>query len=88
LLALWHDTQETRIGDLPHTATKYLTKPDPRQITADQTETLPERSRQMIREAVDDYEARESAEALCAKDANKLEMLLQARDIVGKEFGP
>jgi hypothetical protein len=28
--------------DLPHTATKYLTKPDPRQITADQTESLPD----------------------------------------------
>lgn len=77
-LALWHDTQETRTGDLPHTATKYLTKPDPRQITADQTESLPERSREMIREAVDEYEARATAEARCAKDADKLEMLLQA----------
>jgi putative hydrolase of HD superfamily len=77
-LALWHDTQETRTGDLPHTAAKYVTKPDPRQITADQTESLPERSREMIREAVDDYESRQSAEALCAKDADKLEMLLQA----------
>jgi putative hydrolase of HD superfamily len=36
-LALWHDSQETRTGDLPQTATTYLTKPDPRQITADQT---------------------------------------------------
>ncbi|MEV7622233.1 HD domain-containing protein [Actinoplanes sp. NPDC089786] len=42
-LALWHDTQETRTGDLPHTATAYLNKPDPRQITADQTERLPTR---------------------------------------------
>jgi putative hydrolase of HD superfamily len=36
-LALWHDTQETRTGDLPHTASAYLTKPDPRKITADQS---------------------------------------------------
>jgi putative hydrolases of HD superfamily len=78
LLALWHDTQETRTGDLPHTVSAYLTRPDPRQITADQTENLPERSREMIREAVDEYESRQSAEALCAKDADKLEMLLQA----------
>ncbi len=77
-LALWHDTQETRTGDLPHTATKYLTKPDPRQITADQIKGLPERSREMIREAVDEYESRQTAEALCARDADKLEMLLQA----------
>lgn len=78
LLALWHDSQETRTGDLPHTVSRYLTKPEPRQITADQTEKLPERSREMVRGAVDEYESRQSAEALCAKDADKLEMLLQA----------
>jgi putative hydrolase of HD superfamily len=83
-LALWHDSQETRTGDLPHTVDGYLTKPDPRQITADQTGRLPERAREMIRRAVDEYESRQTAEALCAKDADKLEMLLQAieyRDI-------
>lgn len=77
-LALWHDTQETRTGDLPHTARDYLAKPDPRQITADQTARLPERSRDLIRSAVDEYELRETPEALCAADADKLEMLLQA----------
>jgi putative hydrolase of HD superfamily len=77
-LALWHDTQETRTGDLPLTAVEYLRKPEPRQITADQTAALPDRSRDLVREAVDEYETRESAEALCAKDADKLEMLLQA----------
>ncbi|MET0237424.1 MAG: HD domain-containing protein [Kibdelosporangium sp.] len=83
-LALWHDTQETRTGDLPHTAGAYLAKPEPRRVTADQTEKLPERSREMIRDAVDEYETRQTAEAWCAKDADKLEMLLQAveyRDI-------
>lgn len=77
-LALWHDTQETRTGDLPHTAAAYLTKPDPRRITADQTDQLPERSRETVRNAVDEYESRQTLEALCAKDADKLEMLLQA----------
>lgn len=83
-LALWHDTQETRTGDLPHTASGYLTKPDPRQITHDQTTTLPDPSRELIRTAVEEYESQQSAEAWCAKDADKLEMLLQAleyRDI-------
>ncbi|HWS36710.1 MAG TPA: HD domain-containing protein [Actinoplanes sp.] len=83
-LALWHDTQETRTGDLPHTATRYLDKPDPRRITADQTGELPDRSRDTVRAAVDEYESRQTLEALCAKDADKLEMLLQAieyRDI-------
>ncbi|MEU5261761.1 HD domain-containing protein [Amycolatopsis sp. NPDC021455] len=83
-LAVWHDTQETRTGDLPLTAVDYLRKPEPREITADQTAALPPRSRDVVREAVDEYETRSSAEALCAKDADKLEMLLQAleyRDI-------
>jgi putative hydrolase of HD superfamily len=83
-LALWHDTQETRTGDLPHTANPYLSKPDPREITSDQTEKLPARSRELVRDAVEEYEARQSPEAQCAKDADKLEMLLQAieyRDI-------
>lgn len=77
-LALWHDTQETRTGDLPHTVSGYITKPDPRAITADQTADLPPKSRQAVRDAVEEYEAKESAEARCASDADKLEMLLQA----------
>ncbi len=84
LLALWHDTQETRTGDLPHTVSDYLTRPDPRRITADQTVRLPERSRDLVRDAVAEYESRSSIEATCARDADKLEMLLQAveyRDI-------
>src|SRR5215471_11225509 len=84
LLALWHDSQETRTGDLPHTADSYLTKPEPQRITDDQTAKLPDRSRGMVREAVEEYESRQTPEALCARDADKLEMLLQAveyRDI-------
>ncbi|MEV8615709.1 HD domain-containing protein [Amycolatopsis sp. NPDC051373] len=83
-LALWHDTQETRTGDIPHTATKYMSKPEPREITADQTAALPDASCTMVRNAVDEFESRETLEARCAKDADKLEMLFQAveyRDI-------
>jgi len=83
-LALWHDTQETRTGDLPPTLKDYADSPDPRQITADQTAALPARARETVRDAVDEYEQRETAEALCAKDADRLDMLLQAveyRDI-------
>lgn len=83
-LALWHDTQETRTGDLPHTIKGFLDKPDPRKITEAQTAALPEPARESVRRAVDEYEAVETTEARCAKDADKLEMLLQAveyRDI-------
>ncbi|GAA3863269.1 HD domain-containing protein [Saccharothrix violaceirubra] len=78
LLALWHDTQETRTGDLPHTAGDYLAKPDPQAITADQTARLPQRSRDTVRDAVAEFEAKDTVEARCARDADKLEMLLQA----------
>ncbi|GAA3298365.1 HD domain-containing protein [Dactylosporangium vinaceum] len=77
-LALWHDSQETRTGDLPHTATTYMDTPNPRRITADQTAHLPERTQAAVRGAVEEYESRQTLEALCAKDADKLEMLLQA----------
>lgn len=77
-LALWHDTQETRTGDLPHTIAGYITKPNPQAITADQTAKLPQRSRDAVRDAVTEYEAKETPEARCASDADKLEMLLQA----------
>ncbi|HEY0637631.1 MAG TPA: HD domain-containing protein [Pseudonocardiaceae bacterium] len=77
-LALWHDTQETRIGDIPHTARPYLDKPNPQQVTADQTEHLPTAVRDVIRAAVKEYEAKQTPEARCAADADKLEMLLQA----------
>jgi putative hydrolases of HD superfamily len=83
-LGLWHDTQETRTGDLPHTVRPYLAKPEPRDITADQTAKMPERSRDLVRAAVDEFERCESREAQCARDADALEMLLQAveyRDI-------
>jgi putative hydrolase of HD superfamily len=49
-----------------------------RTITGDQTESLPERSRESVRGAVDEYESRQTLESLCSKDADKLEMLLQA----------
>lgn len=43
-----------------------------------QAAALPEKSRNAIRAAVDECETLESFESLCAKDADKLEMLLQA----------
>jgi putative hydrolase of HD superfamily len=77
-LAIWHDSQETRTGDLPHTVKPYLAKPDPEQITADQTAQLPTRAGDSVRSAVAEYEAAATTEAHCARDADKLEMLLQA----------
>jgi putative hydrolase of HD superfamily len=78
LLAIWHDSQESRTGDIPHTAKPYLDKPVPSAITADQTAHLPESAGKTIRAAVDEYEEQRTPEARCAKDADKLECLIQA----------
>ncbi len=77
-LAVWHDSQEIRTGDIPHTATPYLDGPSPEAITADQTAELPEAARKTVHEAVAEYEAQQTVEARCARDADKLECLLQA----------
>lgn len=78
LLAIWHDSQETRTGDLPHSARPYVTGPDPIAITNDQTAVLPDLAAKTVRESVAEYEAGVTAEARCAHDADKLECLLQA----------
>jgi putative hydrolase of HD superfamily len=77
-LGLWHDSQETRIGDIPHSAKPYVTTQSNEAITADQVAGLPSRSAQSIVDAVAEYEAQGTIEAICAKDADKLECLIQA----------
>lgn len=76
-LAVWHDTQETRTGDVNHLGRKYASAGDPQAVPADQTAGLPEVLASTVRELVAEYEAKESPEAVCARDADKLECLLQ-----------
>ncbi len=78
LLAVWHDSQETRTGDIPHTARSYLDKPSPAAITADQIANLSDTTAKTIQEAVAEYEEQLTPEAQCAKDADRLECLIQA----------
>lgn len=78
LLAVWHDSQETRTGDVNHLGKKYTEgEADPREITADQVAGMPEILAQAVTELVAEYEAKESPEAVCARDADKLECMLQ-----------
>ncbi|WP_079173118.1 HD domain-containing protein [Streptomyces monashensis] len=48
------------------------------QVTGDQTAALPGPLADVVGSAVAEYEARDSAESVCARDADKLECLLQA----------
>ncbi|MER7462125.1 HD domain-containing protein [Streptomyces sp. NPDC097981] len=76
-LAVWHDTQETRTGDVNHLGKKYAPAGDPQAVTADQTAGMPDVLASAIRELVAEYEAKDSPEAICARDADKLECMLQ-----------
>jgi putative hydrolase of HD superfamily len=79
-LALWHDSQETRTTDLPHLTKNYVSAAANEQVTRDQVAPLPPSVAGMISAAVAEYEAAETPEARCARDADKLECLLQARE--------
>ncbi|WP_328890200.1 HD domain-containing protein [Streptomyces sp. NBC_00316] len=76
-LAVWHDSQETRTGDVNRLGKKYAPSADPEAVTADQVAGMPEVLASAIREVVAEYEAKESPEAVCARDADKLECMIQ-----------
>ena len=79
-LALWHDSQETRITDIPHLTRNYVSAAGNEQVTGDQVAGLPAAIAEMITAAVAEYEAAGTREARCARDADKLDCLLQARE--------
>jgi putative hydrolases of HD superfamily len=78
VLCLFHDTQETRVGDIPHIGRRYLTAADNETVTADQTAGFPSPVADTIRDVVAEYERGETVEAIVAHDADKLECLIQA----------
>ncbi|WP_414169924.1 HD domain-containing protein [Streptoverticillium reticulum] len=77
LLAVWHDSQESRTGDVNHLGKKYADAVDPRNVTADQVAGMPEALAEAIRAVIAEYEDKDTPEAVCARDADKLECLLQ-----------
>ncbi|SDY39458.1 putative hydrolases of HD superfamily [Micromonospora pattaloongensis] len=78
MMCVLHDTQETRITDIPHIAKRYLTAAPNTAITADQVADCPPVVAETIASAVAEYEAGETLEAVVARDADKLECLVQA----------
>ncbi|MBI3687128.1 MAG: HD domain-containing protein [Actinobacteria bacterium] len=77
-LAVFHDTQETRVGDIPHVGRRYLTAADNEAVTIDQVADCPPVVAGVLRDIVATYEAQDTPEALVAKDADRLECLIQA----------
>ncbi|MDV5147496.1 HD domain-containing protein [Streptomyces sp. SBC-4] len=78
LMCLFHDTQETRIGDIPHIGRRYIDAATKQTVTADQVSAAHPAVKAGIQRVVDEYEANDSPEAIVAKDADKLECLVQA----------
>ncbi|MCK2217450.1 HD domain-containing protein [Actinomadura sp. ATCC 31491] len=77
-MALFHDSQETRVTDIPYLGKRYLKAAPNEEVTADQTRGVSGPVADMVRDAVAEYEEKASIEAVCARDADKLECLLQA----------
>lgn len=77
-MSLFHDTQETRITDIPYIGKRYLKAAPNEEVTADQVAGLPRSVAEMVSDAVGEYEEKTSLEAVCARDADKLECLIQA----------
>lgn len=63
LLAVWHDSKETRTGDVNYLGKKYSSSadPDPQEVTADQTAEMPEVLASAVRQWVSEYEVKDRA---------------------------
>lgn len=79
-LCLLHDSHETRIGDVPSVGRAYITTPPPEAISRDQTSAIPDVIAKPFQELKAEFEAGETLEARVAKDADKIETLLQAAE--------
>ena len=79
-LCLIHDAHETRIGDVPSVGRAYVRTSTPEAVTAHQTRGMADEVASVIQDLVAEYEAAATLEARLARDADKLETLLQARE--------
>jgi 5'-deoxynucleotidase YfbR-like HD superfamily hydrolase len=66
LLCLFHDSQETRVGDVPLIGRRYVTTAANPEVTADQVAGFPAKIGRAVRDLVDEYEADASPEARLA----------------------
>ena len=79
-LCLLHDAHETRIGDVPSVGRAYVTTAVPEAVSAHQTSAMPEAVAKIFQDLVTEYEAAQTLESRVARDADKLETLLQAAE--------
>ena len=79
LISLFHDSPETRIGDMHKITARYI---DGRKSEAaawkDQLEAMPKEIADELRELIGEYEEIRTKEAIIAKDADVLECAFDA----------
>jgi putative hydrolase of HD superfamily len=76
-LAIWHDSQETRVGDIPYLGRRCRLRATSRS-PGTRPPGCPPHSPISSASWVHDYENGDSLEVQCAHDADKLDCLLQA----------
>jgi putative hydrolases of HD superfamily len=79
-IALFHDLAETRTGDIEYVGRHYVTAEPDEVIAKDQAAGLPAALAEPFLAVVREHEGTATAESACARDADKLECLLQARE--------
>jgi putative hydrolase of HD superfamily len=86
LLATFHDTQETRIGDIPWVGRRYITAASNETVTADQLAGSHPGVADGIKALVHEYENSDSLEVLVAHDADKLDCMLQGLEYMQQGY--
>lgn len=79
-LCVLHDSAETRLSDIAVVSRAYLDAARPEAVVTHQTNGMPEAAAAAYRELVSEFEAGETLEARCARDADKLELLATSKE--------
>ncbi|WBB63871.1 HD domain-containing protein [Streptomyces sp. WMMC500] len=87
LLCTFHDTQETRVGDIPWVGRRYLSAAKNEDVTADQLADAHPAVAAGIQAVVDEYENGDSVEVIVAHDADRLECMLQGMEYLEQGYG-
>ena len=86
-LALIHDNGEARIGDHHRIMNRYFNAGDAEaRAFADQCKNLPEHIGGKFKNAFDEFEKKKTIEAICAKDADYLELAFQAKEFLEQGY--
>ncbi len=81
LMCLFHDNAEVRIGDHHKIMARYIdTKKAEKLATTEQLKNLPPKIAKKIENDFDEFRTKKTAEAIIAKDADLLELAMQAKE--------